>query len=117
MRAEIKGKTDRQHTGTRSGLGNTHQQPAKFRTATSQLIQSVATKKLAFQRYSRVPLEGASMSDPLTDTAAALRAKAERCTRFAWYMPDDVRETLTEIASDYLERAVKVEEKQRKRDE
>jgi len=57
------------------------------------------------------------MSDPLNETAAALRAKAERCMRLAWYMPDDVRETLTGMASDYLERAVKLEEKQRKRDE
>lgn len=57
------------------------------------------------------------MSDPINETAAALRAKAERCMRLAWYMRDDIRETLVGMASDYLERAVKLEEKQRKRDE
>lgn len=56
------------------------------------------------------------MSDPVNETAAALRAKAERCMRLAWHMPDDVRETLVAMASDYLERAVRLEEKQRKRD-
>jgi hypothetical protein len=32
-------------------------------------------------------------------------------------MPDDVRKTLRGMASDYLERAVMLEEMQRKRDE
>jgi hypothetical protein len=57
------------------------------------------------------------MADPLKETAAALRAKAERCMRLAYFMRDDVKETLVAMASDYLERAVRLEERQRKRDE
>jgi hypothetical protein len=57
------------------------------------------------------------MSDPVNETAAALRVKAERCNRLAYFMPDDVRKTLTGMASDYLERAARLEEMQRKRDE
>jgi hypothetical protein len=57
------------------------------------------------------------MSDPLNETVAALRAKAERCMRLAYFMQDDVKATLLAMASDYLERAVRLEERQRRRDE
>ena len=56
------------------------------------------------------------MSDPLSESAVALRAKAERCMRLSFFMRDDIKETLVAMASDYLERAVKLEEKQRQRD-
>ena len=57
------------------------------------------------------------MSDPLNKTAAALRAKADRSMRLAWFMNEDVRKTLVEMASYYFERAVQLDERQRRRDE
>jgi hypothetical protein len=57
------------------------------------------------------------MSDSINNPADALRAKAERCIRLAWSMQGgDVRRRLVAMASDYLERALKLEEKQRGRD-
>ena len=56
------------------------------------------------------------MSNPHSETAAALRAKAERCMRVAGFQRQDIRLVLVAMASDYLERAVQLEEKQRKRD-
>jgi hypothetical protein len=58
------------------------------------------------------------MSDPLNDAATSLRARAERCMRLSAYMPDEgTRAALLQMASDYFERAVHLEEKQRKRDQ
>jgi SAM-dependent methyltransferase len=48
-----------------------------------------------------------------TETAAALRAKAERCKRLAYGAPADLRQSLVPLAREYLERADLLEKEQR----
>jgi hypothetical protein len=54
-----------------------------------------------------------AMSDPTDETAISLRAKAERCMRLSRFMRDDIRDRLVGMASDYLERAIELEERRR----
>ncbi|OAF16650.1 hypothetical protein AYJ54_37870 [Bradyrhizobium centrolobii] len=47
--------------------------------------------------------------DPADESAAALRAKAEHCRSVARLMGEDTRARLIRIATEYLERASKLE--------
>lgn len=49
--------------------------------------------------------------DPEDESPVALRAKAAHCMRLAELMGPETRARLVQTASDYLERAVKPEEK------
>jgi hypothetical protein len=55
------------------------------------------------------------MSDSVTETAADLRVKAEQCMRLSRFMRDDIRDRLVGMASDYLERAIELEEQRREK--
>jgi len=54
--------------------------------------------------------------DPLEESAVALRAKATHCMRLAKFMGNETGARLMQMASDYIERAVMLEQP-RKRDE
>jgi hypothetical protein len=58
-----------------------------------------------------------SDDDPVDESAAALRAKAEHCMKIADWMGPETRSRLIQLANDYLERAVLLEEHARKKDE
>jgi hypothetical protein len=50
------------------------------------------------------------MGDRL-DTPAALRAKGERCIRLSAFCPPDVAKTLINMGNEYLEKAIVLEQK------
>jgi hypothetical protein len=52
--------------------------------------------------------------DPIHESAAALRAKATSFMNIAKLMGKDTRARMIQMASDYFERAVRLEEEQRR---
>jgi hypothetical protein len=56
------------------------------------------------------------VDDPIHEGAAALRAKATSFMNIAKLMGKDTRARMIQMASDYFERAVRLEEEQRRRD-
>jgi hypothetical protein len=54
--------------------------------------------------------------DPIHESAVALRAKATSFMNIAKLMGKDTRARMTKMAGDYFERAVRLEEEQRRRD-
>ena len=56
-------------------------------------------------------------NDDADESATELRAKAAHCMSLAKFMSKDTRMRLIQIASDYLERAVMLEQEQRRKDE
>jgi hypothetical protein len=51
--------------------------------------------------------------DPAHESAVALRAKAEHCVQLAKIMRPATRARLIQIATDYLEQAAALEERER----